>query len=387
MDMSKGFALLLVLIFLMTSCTMISKPVSGQSAGGDSWVEKAPMPTARGGLGVAVVDNKIYAIGGSTEVIDLDESKGGGVVGTNEEYDPATDVWTSRAPMPTPSSYFSTAVFQDKIYCISGGLNEVYDPATDTWETKTPMPTDRSGLQANVVNGKIYCIGGMNSDGNITGINEAYDPATDTWTTKAPMPNATTNYASTVFNNKIYIIGGNTIFQLTQIYDPQTDNWSLGTPPPEFGTGIAVATVGIMAPERIYVFAGWNSMFGGGTTEIYNPESNTWTSGADIPTGRTDFGVADIDDTLYVIGGTVEVFPFPFDDPGPENANPTSVNEQYTPAGFGTPDPKYLLETTPPKISLLSPLNQTYNESSISLVFSADKMLVGWVTASMGSKT
>ena len=88
----------------------------------------------------------------------------------NQEYDPATDTWTTKTPMPTPRAIFATAVYQNKIYVIGGGgdfgfeevtgLNQVYDPSTDTWTTKTSMPTARQFLCANVVNGKIYLIGG-----------------------------------------------------------------------------------------------------------------------------------------------------------------------------------------------------------------------------------
>ena len=42
----------------------------------------------------------------------------------------------------------------------------------------------------------------------------------------------------------------------------------------------------------------------------------------------------------------------------------------------------YLLETTPPKISILSPVNQTYNESSVPLVFTVDKT-VNWTGYSL----
>jgi parallel beta-helix repeat protein len=42
----------------------------------------------------------------------------------------------------------------------------------------------------------------------------------------------------------------------------------------------------------------------------------------------------------------------------------------------------YLLKITPPKISLLSPLNTVYNESSVSLIFNADKA-VNWTTYSL----
>ena len=106
------------------------------------------------------------------------------ILTTNEEYDPATDSWLFKNPMPTPKSHFGIAVYQNKIYTISGanGANEVYDPTTDTWENKTALPNPRVGITANAVNGKIYVIGGASTS------NDEYDPATDSWTTKMPLP-------------------------------------------------------------------------------------------------------------------------------------------------------------------------------------------------------
>jgi N-acetylneuraminic acid mutarotase len=113
----------------------------------DFWTTKAPMQVARSGLGVAAVNGKIYAIGGSNASgfapsiggsAVLGNSYIGGFVGTNEEYAPETDTWTYKASMPTPRIVFATAVYQNKIYCRGGkasdgftGVNEVYDPATD----------------------------------------------------------------------------------------------------------------------------------------------------------------------------------------------------------------------------------------------------------------
>jgi hypothetical protein len=52
---------------------------------------KNPMPTPRYTFGVATVTEKIYAIGGMSQ---------NGTVGTNEEYDPETDIWTTKSSMP-----------------------------------------------------------------------------------------------------------------------------------------------------------------------------------------------------------------------------------------------------------------------------------------------
>ena len=150
---------------------------------GNSWKTKMSMHDARSSLGVASLNGKIYAIGGVTA---------NGVTDANEEYDPSTDTWILRMPMPIPSSGFGIAVYQDKIYCIGETANQVYDPATDSWETKTPMPTPRSSLKATVVDGKIYLMGGYVPDDSdfgysISALNEVYDVSSDSWATKAPM--------------------------------------------------------------------------------------------------------------------------------------------------------------------------------------------------------
>jgi len=191
----------------VVSFSMSTFSISHAEAGvtENTWASKAPMQVSRGDFGVAVVNGKIYAIGGVGSLQYLS---------TNEEYDPVTDTWTFKEPMPTPRAYFGIAVYQNRIYVIGGtaewganglsptGANVVYDPATDTWETKTPMPTPRIGVRANVVDGKIYLIGGKS---NAT---EVYDPATDSWTTKADILTPRVMGSACVFDKRIYFMGG-----------------------------------------------------------------------------------------------------------------------------------------------------------------------------------
>jgi len=187
----KNTALTLTLVLaLLFSAATVTLPVRATE---NSWTTKAPMHSGRGGAGVAEVNEIIYAIGGQhTNNVSGTEFKTI-IFNAVEAYDPATDTWVEKSPMPTSRSSFGTAVFQNKIYCIGGstergeiGVNEVYDPSTDTWDTKTPMPKARSGLQANVVDGKIYVIGGWNQSVESAQV-DIYDPLTDTWTTGAPM--------------------------------------------------------------------------------------------------------------------------------------------------------------------------------------------------------
>jgi hypothetical protein len=398
-SMGKSVALLLVLVFLSASCVMVAKPVSATSAAGNSWMEMAPMHVARAGLGVAVVNGKIYAIGGVTQTIPLNiplrAPTGEGVVGTNEQYDPVTDTWAFKTPMPTPRFSFAIAAYQGKIYCIGGAgsnLNEVYDTVTGMWETKAPIPKTYFPMQASIINGKIYVVGG-NPFGGFTYFNEVYDPATDTWAASIPMPYAEFDYTSTEADGKIYVLGGIDLLSgagyPNQIYNPQIGNWSMGSIPSLTVFGPAAAsTTGALAPKRIYLIGGGQSVVGTSQpvfpTQVYNPSQNTWSYGASMPTGRTDFGIANINDTLYAIGGyTYNLSSDSYGDTilgGP--MTPSAVNEQYIPIGYGTPDPSYVLEHIPPKISLLSPVNQTYNEPNVSLVFMVDKA-VNWTGYSL----
>ena len=138
-----------------------------------------------------------------------------------EEYDPATDTWTRKADMPTARAAFGFAVVNDRIYIIGGTLPpawtqpaiatvEEYDPATDTWSSKSDIPTPRHFFPASAMNGKIYVFGGIHlvGDGKVISSVEEYDPATDTWVQRSAMPNERYQHSSSVMGGKIYIIGG-----------------------------------------------------------------------------------------------------------------------------------------------------------------------------------
>jgi N-acetylneuraminic acid mutarotase len=315
------------------------------------------MHVARSGLGGAVVDGKIYAIGGSTE--SGENVNLSGFLGTNEEYDPATDTWTFKASLPTPRAYLAITAYQGKVYCFGGitaydlktGIaittaNEVYDPATDTWTTKTPLPTPRAGRQASVVGDKIYLIDRLYNGSSFEIRIQIYDPARDSWTVKSSLPTGPISDVSAVFNKKIYFTSG--YWAETEIYDTQTGNWSFGAPPPSaVYEGAAAATTGAFAPIRIYFFGLRGFMYQGAMpNRVYDPKSGSWTLGAEVPTNRMGFAVAVVNDIIYAIGGRSYTFPYPAD--SPYIITQSAANEAYTPIGYGTPDPDYKPPTPSP---------------------------------------
>ena len=393
-----GQLLRLIIIFIVAGVIVTaSTPVFGESAE-NSWVLKAPMNEARWGLSLAVVSNRIYAIGGSTQ--NGISPYVGGIIGTNEEYDLSTDTWSFKARMPTPRYHFNAVVFQDKIFCIGGtltnggpktGVNEVYDPSTDKWETKASMPTPRDDFAIAVYQNKIYCIGGYSVDG-YAAVNEVYDPATNTWETKALMatakiaraaivnskiylmggnPNNTLNQVYdpamdsweikasmptqvdgdlVVIDNKIYFLGGSYLedgifHTLNQIYDAETDAWTQGANPPEGGVkrGTVLLTTGEFAPKRIYI--------SDTRLRIYDPEGDNWTLSANKNIDRLNMAVVVLNDKLYAIGGNAYTYPDPTRSIGEKPIITTyTTNEEYTPFGYGIPDPSYSSAGTPSNI-------------------------------------
>ena len=355
-DRIKSVALFFVVLSVLSLCT---RKVQSASTVEDSWTSLEPMPTSRSGLGVAVVNGKIYAIGGD------------GGSNSTEEYNPATGTWTVKKQMPTGRSRFGISVYQNKIYVIGGATpdgfsaaNEVYDPLTDTWETKTPLPKGgRAELSASVINEEIYVVGGYFFGGYYVSSNalEVYDPETDTWTTKSPMPTAVYSCSSAVIDNRMYVIEnsfGNKFGRLNQVYNAENDSWSYGSSIPVAVTGAsAVATAAIFAPKKIYVIG--VSENSNSSNQIYQPEDDTWSNGTQLPNTRSYLGLVVLSDILYAIGGS------------DRNRVAVNLNEQYTPLGYGT---------VPPVLILTSPRSTIYNVTSIPIAFTTTKTSPGCST-------
>jgi N-acetylneuraminic acid mutarotase len=97
----------------------------------DTWSALADMPTARTGLAAGEAGGRIYAVGGSESGFSPTSS-----LATNQEYDPAADAWRTVAQMPTARSTLVAVGVGGRIYAIGGSVelmsgtraNEVYLP-------------------------------------------------------------------------------------------------------------------------------------------------------------------------------------------------------------------------------------------------------------------
>jgi len=128
----------------------------------NTWTTGASMPTPRSWMRAVVLNNKIYVIGG----VGYDYSR------DVEVYDPTTNTWEIKSPLPRERYLHAAVAYNGKIYVIGGdsweyGDDEVWDdiqeynPITDSWTEKSPMPAPATGLDAVAINGRIYVLGGI----------------------------------------------------------------------------------------------------------------------------------------------------------------------------------------------------------------------------------
>ena len=316
----NGYRMRMVLIgFIFSEFLSMASVCSAVEYG---WSQRADMPTPRWSHSSAVVNGKIYVIGGgSSEPTDW-RNEPTEILSTVEEYDPVTNTWTRKADMPTARGWIqpSSPVVDGKIYVIGGGDDSVwdlptveeYDPATDTWTRKADMPTPRWCLATSAVDGKIYAIGGAPNDYIGLSTVEEYDPTTDTWTRKADMPLGVWGLCANVVNGKIYALGGRPrthASSYVQEYDPATDTWTRKADMPVVTSQMA----SVVLDDKIIVIGGWllSVSYPYTTVQMYNPETDIWTREADVPFQRAAFSASVVNNRIYAIGGTDRSHPCP----------------------------------------------------------------------------
>jgi N-acetylneuraminic acid mutarotase len=217
-------------IYTFGGCTMqLAGPAAVDNSweydpAADSWKALAPLPVKMCAAEAEELNGKIHVVGGLTT---FDNGTGTRVTGMNQVYDPKTNTWEQRTPMPTARNHHFSAVVNGKIYMIGGrlgaggvgaaspsDLNEEYDPATNVWTLKAPMPTPRSGGSAVVYRGRIIAAGGELTTSKFSGTFravEAYDPATDAWMILPSMPQAKHGGGVALVGNRIYLASGSIV--------------------------------------------------------------------------------------------------------------------------------------------------------------------------------
>ncbi|NWQ78163.1 KLHL1 protein, partial [Columbina picui] len=103
----------------------------------NKWNMCAPMCKRRGGVGVATCDGFLYAVGGHDAPASNHCSR---LLDYVERYDPKTDTWTMVAPLSMPRDAVGVCLLGDRLYAVGGydgqtylNTMEAYDPQTNEW--------------------------------------------------------------------------------------------------------------------------------------------------------------------------------------------------------------------------------------------------------------
>jgi DNA-binding CsgD family transcriptional regulator/N-acetylneuraminic acid mutarotase len=173
----------------------------------------------------------------------------------------------------------------------------------EQWRNLTPLPTDRTGLAVVAYENQIFTFGGQTSDG-VSGVSELLDLQTNIWSQVAskPLPVADINAAS--IGGLIYIPGGRSSsgdpINSMEIYDPKTNQWLPGTNLPK-----AISGYGLVTYEgKLYVIGGWDGSQVLKDVYMYDPDLEEWLIQTPMPTARAFHGAAVVGDSIYVIGGS-----------------------------------------------------------------------------------
>ena len=185
----------------------------------NQWHEGKHMHTARGALSANFIDGILYAIGGQS-FLSSSSSSPSGILATNEAYDPSSNTWITKAPMLTARHHAASAVVNGKLYVIGGrvegisptvnvNVNQVYDSEKNTWTSLEPMPSKRSGIAAaaNFDMNSIYVFGGEEPSKTFNN-NERYDSRTNKWFIDTSMPTPRHGLGAASVDDKIYVLGG-----------------------------------------------------------------------------------------------------------------------------------------------------------------------------------
>ncbi|MBY4898939.1 kelch repeat-containing protein [Cupriavidus sp. AU9028] len=270
----------------------------------NSWTATGSLATGRSeGTATRLPNGRVLVAGGST----------GGTVGTAtaELYDPVTGMWQATASMAEARiRHTATLLRNGKVLVIGGytrsggtvhvsGTAELYDPATGTWSALTTRLAEPRGQHSATLladGSAVLVVGG---GGNGFASSSELFPVGDSGLTTpvAGGGQATVSQAVRLASGKVLAIGEDATARL---YDPATSSWTTST----MNAQRLLPTMTLLPDGRVLVAGG--AAVGGrlASTEIYNPDANTWTVGASMSTPRGAAMEALLSDgSVLVIGG------------------------------------------------------------------------------------
>lgn len=266
------------------------------------------MPTVAGAIDPAVFDGKVYVFGGKLDEINSSDNVW--------VFDPEAG-WTFGGKLPDSLEAIVTEEWNGEIYLFGGHSHPdfifrkevmTYDPATQVFDTVGQMPTAKAWFTSVVFNGKIYLMGG-NDDFGETKTVDIFDPANGSWAVGAPLSTARGGPSADTLGGRIYVTGGGAgvnSFNTVEIYDPTT-GWQYS---PALLTQSRAFHACKTVNGKLFVMGGavnFSETFIN-DVEYFDPSLGEWVEFDALNYARRELGAAVLGGDLYVFGGGIGPF-------------------------------------------------------------------------------
>ena len=336
-------------------------PVGGFTAG--------PGPTVPPPLG------KFYAMGGRSA------DTAGSDFMHPFEYSPASNSWATKAATYPDNQVDNMACGvlnvsgADYIYCVGGSAAGAttatdrvfrYNPVTDTITTiAAPWPGAMGTILPGgfaVYNNKLYILGGFNINVGMVDTIWEFTPSPANWVQKSAHLPTALGYIPTAAIGSVILTAGGSTWDGTTLHD---SNFSFAYDPVADMIG-NIATIPRNTSEtRGLSFCSMMYVMGGGRdapnpsneVDVYDPSTNTWSTGLPFMTARRNFATAtDGTSRIWLVGGydtgglpidSMEIFNCP--------DSPCTLIPSPTPTATATATQTPSASTTPRRYSYSAP--------------------------------
>ncbi|XP_055698574.1 kelch-like ECH-associated protein 1B isoform X2 [Phlebotomus papatasi] len=252
-----------------------------------TWTTLPQLRVPRSGLGAAFLKGTFYAVGGrnNTPGSSYDSD-------WVDRYNPVTEQWRPCAPMTVPRHRVGVVVMDELLYAVGGSAGseyhntvEFFDPEEDRWCLVQPMHSKRLGVGVAVVNRLLYAIGGFDGVNRLATV-ECYHPENNAWTSLPSMAIGRSGAGVAALNQYIYVVGGfDGQAQLSSVerYDTELQIWEMVA---EIRIARSALSLTVL-DGKLYAMGGFDGQQFLAIVEVYDPVRNSWEEGTPLTSGRS----------------------------------------------------------------------------------------------------
>ncbi|MHB1354741.1 MAG: LuxR C-terminal-related transcriptional regulator [Anaerolineae bacterium] len=170
------------------------------------------------------------------------------------------------------------------------------------WHKQPTLGQPRARFAQVTVSGTVYVIAGLTGEGWTAAV-ESYSPVEKRWQRRTDKPIPVANISAVLVDGLIYVPGGldasSQAINVLEIYDPETDSWRSGAPLPRPVCAYAIApTAG-----GFYLFGGWDGSNYLRSVYYYDVAADAWYEETLLRTPIGFAAAATGDGVIYLVGG------------------------------------------------------------------------------------